>query len=110
MPRKKVLPDDLIQYPLRDTPEIIETMRKQAHLHGRSLAAELRLAARLWLRECLLAQLADPVGREEARREGHDVDAEEKLLKAELREFKAQAFAVPEGPRLREVVANGRMH
>src|SRR6266508_3458062 len=84
------------QVPYRDQPAIIEALTVQARVRGRSLSDEIRLAVRLWLREAMLAQLADPVGRAAAEAEGHDVNADEKMLRRQVKEIKTRAFVRPE--------------
>jgi hypothetical protein len=83
------------QIPYRDHTAVVDALEQQGDLRGRTLSTELRLAVRLWLREALLAQLADPVGRAEAEAEGHDVDADEKALRKEIADIKRRAFARP---------------
>jgi len=92
------------QVPYRDQKAVIDALEAQGNLRGRNLSDELRLAVRLYLREALLAQLADPVGRAEAAADGHDVEADEKALKRDVADIKRRAFARPVSPDLRAVI------
>jgi hypothetical protein len=92
------------QIPYRDKEDVLAALEAQARLRGRTISQELRLAVRLWLREAQLAQLADPVGRKEAAAQGDDVDADEKMLREQIKNLKKQAFAVPDSPRLMDVI------
>lgn len=99
--------DEMGQFPFRDREEIIEALRGQAALRGRSLTEELRLAARIHLHSHMLAQLDDPLGRAEAEAQGHDVKADAKVLKGQLADLRAKAFARPLPPRLRDSLLGG---
>jgi hypothetical protein len=79
----------------RDDAEVIDGLEAQAHLRHRTIVNELRLAARLWLLESAAAQLRCPIGRLEAKREGHDVEADERLIRQRIARLKKEAFAVP---------------
>ncbi|MEJ7568418.1 MAG: hypothetical protein WKF41_09145 [Gaiellaceae bacterium] len=79
----------------RDEPGVVEALRRQAALRGRTLTDEIRLAVRIHLREQMLAQLRDPLGRAEAEAQGFDVTADEKLLKKQLADMRREAFARP---------------
>ncbi len=110
--RPKRFLEPLKQSGYRDTEEVLAAMRAQAAQRGRSMNDEIRLASRAWLRQALLAQLADPTGRAEAEAAGHDVDADEAATRAGLDEMYEKAFEIPDGTELREVVMNGgdRLH